>query len=86
MFIRNKKIKGLNYLYLVENRWTEKGSRQKVIAYLGKGQRLSAITKKRIINIFIMANKRCMKCFSDKILTLSESYGVLCRKCIIDSA
>ncbi|MEM3127181.1 MAG: hypothetical protein QW331_03895 [Candidatus Woesearchaeota archaeon] len=35
-FVRKKKIKGKEYAYLVENKWTEKGSRQKVKAYLGK--------------------------------------------------
>lgn len=35
-FVRIKKIKGLEYAYLVENAWTPKGSRQKVIKYLGK--------------------------------------------------
>lgn len=36
MFIRTKKINNCLYGYLVENVWTEKGSRQKVKAYLGK--------------------------------------------------
>ncbi len=36
MFIRKKKIKGREYAYLVENKWTEKGTRQKVSRYLGK--------------------------------------------------
>jgi hypothetical protein len=35
-FVRIKKIKGSEYGYLVENTWTNKGSRQKVKAYLGK--------------------------------------------------
>lgn len=36
MFIRTKKIKNKEYAYLVENKWTKKGSRQKVKKYLGK--------------------------------------------------
>ena len=36
MFIRTKKIKGQDYAYLVENKWTKKGTRQKVKAYLGR--------------------------------------------------
>lgn len=35
-FVRIKKIKGSEYGYLVENNWTSRGSRQKVVAYLGK--------------------------------------------------
>lgn len=35
-FVRVKKLKGKEYAYLVENSWTEKGSRQNVKAYLGK--------------------------------------------------
>lgn len=35
-FVRVKKLKGKEYAYLVENTWQEKGSRQKVKAYLGK--------------------------------------------------
>src|SRR3989338_10549071 len=36
MFIRTKIIKGKKYSYLVENTWTQKGSRQKTVEYLGK--------------------------------------------------
>ena len=40
-FFRIKKINGNDYLYLVENKWTNKGSRQKVSKYLGKVYRPS---------------------------------------------
>lgn len=36
VFIRIKKIKGQPYAYSVSNKWTAKGSRQKVGKYLGK--------------------------------------------------
>ncbi len=36
MFIRIKKIKGLEYAYLVKSVWKEKTARQKVVKYLGK--------------------------------------------------
>ena len=36
MFIRAKKIKGKDYAYLVRNKWTRKGARQKVSQYLGR--------------------------------------------------
>ncbi len=35
MFVRVKKRKGKNYAYLVKNEWTSRGTRQKVIKYLG---------------------------------------------------
>lgn len=35
-FIRIKKIKGIEYAYIVENRWQENKVRQKVKKYLGK--------------------------------------------------
>lgn len=35
-FIRLKKVAGKHYACLVENTWTTKGPRQKVVAYLGK--------------------------------------------------
>ena len=35
MFVRVKKRKGKNYAYLVKNEWTSKGTRQKVVKYLG---------------------------------------------------
>jgi len=38
MFIRTKKIKKNNYAYLVKNKWTKKGARQKVSKYLGRVQ------------------------------------------------
>ncbi|MBN2454849.1 hypothetical protein JXB11_04870 [Candidatus Woesearchaeota archaeon] len=36
MFVRVKRVKGQDYGYLVENTWTGSGTRQKVMAYLGK--------------------------------------------------
>jgi hypothetical protein len=36
MFVRVKRVKGQDYGYLVENSWTDEGTRQKVTAYLGK--------------------------------------------------
>ena len=39
MFVRTKKIKGIEYSYLVRNEWTPWGSRQKVTKYLGKTHR-----------------------------------------------
>ncbi len=35
-FVRVKNIKGQKYAYLVENTWSPRGSRQKVLNYLGK--------------------------------------------------
>src|SRR3989338_4061497 len=36
MFFRIKKIKGKEYVYIVENSWNRKGSRQKVKGYIGR--------------------------------------------------
>lgn len=36
MFFRIKKIKGKEYMYIVENSWNRKGSRQKVKGYIGR--------------------------------------------------
>ncbi len=36
MFFRIKKIKGKDYVYIVENEWKRNGSRQKVKGYLGR--------------------------------------------------
>ncbi|MBI3027076.1 hypothetical protein HYY70_03095 [Candidatus Woesearchaeota archaeon] len=35
-FFRIKKIKGKEYTYIVENKWSKKGSRQKVKGYIGR--------------------------------------------------
>jgi len=40
-FFRVKKIKGKEYVYLVENEWKKKGSRQRVKSYLGRAHRLN---------------------------------------------
>ncbi|MBS3104976.1 hypothetical protein J4234_01855 [Candidatus Woesearchaeota archaeon] len=40
-FFRIKKIKGKEYAYIVENEWKKKGSRQKVMGYLGRVYRFS---------------------------------------------
>lgn len=76
VFIRIKNIKNKNgnyypYFYVVKNTWTKKGSRQKVIGYLGKVQHLSAITKKTIINLFKKHNNRCF-CGKDEWLTIDH--------------
>jgi len=39
-FFRIKKIKGNEYVYIVENEWKGKGSRQKVKGYIGRAYRL----------------------------------------------
>ena len=39
MFFRIKKIKGKEYVYIVENKWQTKGSRQKVKGYIGRAYR-----------------------------------------------
>jgi len=36
MFVRTKKVKQYNYAYMVSNKWTRKGARQKVSRYLGR--------------------------------------------------
>ena len=40
-FFRIKKIKGNEYVYLVENEWKKKSSRQKVKGYIGRAHRFS---------------------------------------------
>jgi len=47
MFIRIKKIKKYEYAYLVANKWTKKGPRQKSKKYLGRCVRLE---KKKDLN------------------------------------
>ncbi len=41
MFFRIKKIKGNEYVYIVENEWKAKGSRQKVKGYVGRSYRFA---------------------------------------------
>jgi hypothetical protein len=36
MFVRTKRFKNNEYAYLVENKWTKKGTRQRAVKYLGK--------------------------------------------------
>jgi len=45
MFIRPKKIKKHTYAYLVKNKWTKKGPRQKVGKYLGRIHKIDRITE-----------------------------------------
>ena len=44
MFFRIKKIKGKDYVYIVENKWKHKGSRQKVREYIGRVYRFDLKT------------------------------------------
>ncbi len=45
MFVRTKKIKGKDYAYLVENFWSEKGSRQRVKQYIGSVRKLERVNE-----------------------------------------
>jgi len=36
MFVRTKRFKNNEYAYLVQNKWTKRGTRQKAVKYLGK--------------------------------------------------
>ena len=64
-FFRIKKIKGKEYVYLVENRWDSQGSRQKVKGYLGRAYRFALKASddfsefKKIINIELYINSNC---------------------------
>ena len=53
MFVRKKKVKGQHYGYLVKNKWTSKGPRQKVIKYLGKVHKISRQKEQKIDPILI---------------------------------
>ena len=44
-FFRIKKIKNIEYAYLIKNKWTKKGARQKMSKYMGK---LIRIPKKEL--------------------------------------
>jgi len=47
-FVRVKRIYGSEYAYLVENTWTDKGTRQKVGKYLGKLFRPDKVKSERL--------------------------------------
>ncbi len=55
MFVRIKKIYGNEYAYLVKNRWTKNGPRQKSRKYLGKVIRLQK--KRDILFVDILEHK-----------------------------
>lgn len=98
MFIRYKCIKAKSgksytYAYLVKNFWdkVKKGSRQKVIRYIGKVQNLEPFIAKKI---FERDNFTCQKCGSKEDLTIDhkiplskqgdnkeENLWTLCQKC-----
>lgn len=67
VFIRLKGIPSRNgnkyfYAYLVKSIWTEKGSRQKVIKYLGKVNKNHCLSKDTINEVFVRDNYRCQNC------------------------
>jgi hypothetical protein len=88
-FIRIKRIKEWTYLYLVENIWTDKGSRQKVLKYYGKVDR-----GKINPQIVIERDGCCQKCGGKENLTIDhivplslggensyKNVWTLCREC-----
>lgn len=56
MFIRVKKIYGNEYGYLVRNRWTKKGPRQKTRKYLGKVIKLEKVKNMSLLDILKYKN------------------------------
>ena len=56
MFVRIKKIAGHDYAYLVRNRWTKKGPRQKSRKYLGKVVRLEKVRDINLIDLLEYKN------------------------------
>ncbi|MBI2546748.1 hypothetical protein HYV81_06235 [Candidatus Woesearchaeota archaeon] len=56
-FVRIKKIKGNEYAYTVENRWKGKGSRQKVIGYLGRVHRVAEAKELNFFEFFEVDDK-----------------------------
>lgn len=56
MFFRIKKIKGKEYVYVVENEWSRKGSRQKVKGYLGRAYRFDLRNQADFLKYFKIEN------------------------------
>ena len=85
MFIRTKVIKGNKYAYLVENTWTQNGSRQKTVEYLGKICEITKITSilfeefiKKLYNASIdeyFNNNNSKTIISDLICCELEKHG-----------
>lgn len=99
MFLRIKNISSTNgdkcaYTYLVKSIWTKKGSRQKVIKYLGRAKHLGVLRKETIQNVFKRCGYQCAICLMpenlliDHIIPLSlggtneeSNLQVLCKEC-----
>jgi len=71
MFVRIKRINGIDYAYLVENEWTPKGSRQNVTAYLGKVLKV----QRQKITIQRLTGSNYNKLINDLIETTLLDYG-----------
>jgi len=76
-FIRIKNIKGKDgtirpYVYVVKSVWTKKGSRQKVIGYLGKSVYLKPIHHSKVLQLFGRYNHKCALCPNEEWLTIDH--------------
>lgn len=99
MFLRIKNITSPNgdkcpYIYLVKSVWTKKGSRQRVVKYLGRAKHVGVLRKETIQRVFKKYNYQCAICLSpdnpseDHIIPLSlggtneeSNLQVLCVEC-----
>ncbi len=96
-FFRVKSIKSgngnfISYLYLCKNRWIKgKGSRQKVLLYIGKIENMEPF---RIKEVFAKCGSKCAKCGRLDTLTIDhiiptskggsnhiDNLQVLCQRC-----
>lgn len=96
VFVRLKHIKTkdgtyYSYIYLVKNIWTKKGSRQKVIAYLGKAEGYEPFVAQAVLE---KDGARCKRCGRQDTLTIDhinptsnggknniENLQILCQRC-----
>ena len=99
MFTRIKMITAKNgnkhaYFYLVESIHTKKGSRQKVVKYLGRAEYVGVLRKEDMQILFKRYNYKCALCYSREDLTIDHiiplikggtndlsNLQILCRHC-----
>jgi hypothetical protein len=98
MFIRIKKVKGMEYAYKVKNKWTKKGPRQKTVKYLGrvhnfeKKKELDFLQENKITNPNdYAAQKKWPEIVNDLLICELKSHGFrkkdnvwLCKGCTVD--
>ena len=75
MFVRTKMVRGREYAYLVKNKWTSKGPRQKVVRYIGTVFSPERVSEQAELDLGLIRDARIFSLFRGLIIHELKNHG-----------